>query len=146
MLDNTQTQATTAIARLKSELVHVDDNGCWNSYDHVLICHGCGEFHTVRSQFIGSSLGIGFRFTDRSQLCIPAYKCGKCSGDTIRNAWEKGMSRTAYNSAAAKIGAELRPEPQPCRLCGSTTGRLDDSGAHCLCAARVNLGLPVPAL
>lgn len=150
-LENASTLAEQASAKLESSYVQVADNGFWNSYDHVLICHGCGHFHVVRSQFIGSSLSIGFSFLDGSSLSIPAYKCSNCPGEAIRDAWQNGMHRSAYNRAAFEIGfgAKLSPEPIPCRLCsapGYVGRQLDETGVHNLCAARAARGLDTPAL
>jgi len=143
-----ETQAIKAIEVLKAQLVSVKDNGMFNSYDHVMICHGCGKFHAVRSSFISSSLSIGFRFADESQLYVPAYSCGGCSREVIRDAWKNGTKRLAYNAAASVLGAVLQPEPKPCALCGMVdiTAHLPANGSHNLCAARASRGLPTPSL
>ena len=101
----TKTLASIAIDNLRAELISVPDNGMFNSYDHVVLCRGCGTFHAVRSAFLGASLSIGFAFADGSQAVFPAHSCGKCPGEEIYQAWANGMRRSKLAHAAAQIGA-----------------------------------------
>jgi hypothetical protein len=124
-------------------------------HDYLMICHSCGKLHKVRSEFISSPLAIGFTFSDGSTLSIPANGCPVCMAIKLPReqhpiflAWSKGMTREAYNHAAQSIGANLQPEPKPCRLCHAVDSErhLSANGAHQLCAQLFRRGLPTPAL
>lgn len=143
-----ETRATQAKTELGSKLVTVKDNGMFNSYDHVMVCHGCGAFHAVRSSFISTPMSIGFKFEDGSQLSVPASHCGKCPSEGIRDAWENGMKRLNFNAAAEAIGAQHAPEPEQCRLCLAFDHprHLIADGSHSLCAARARIGNPTPPM
>ena len=148
---NSPTRATIALKALKAEHVKVEDNGMFNSYDHIMVCHGCGAIHAVRSAFISSPLAMSFNFADGSMLTLACNGCPSCmaiKGDEnpIRLAWNKGITYATSKRAAESVGAIVPQPPQPCRLCGGTAGRLDDSGAHSLCAARLAVGQPTPCL
>lgn len=144
-----QTLAGSALDTLKRRLVTVEDNGCFNSYDHVMFCHGCGAFHAVRSAFISSPLVMGFKFSDGSSVGLACHKCPTCPGQEIRDAWEQGIRRSVINKAAQEIGAELLPDLVPCKLCG-TLGvpgyHIQPNGKHELCGQRAARALPTPPL
>jgi hypothetical protein len=108
-MTTTTTQAHEAQKALHAELVKIPQSYC-NSYDHVLVCHGCGTFHAVNTHFLSSPVFIGFDFADGSRLCVPAHACNDCMGkDVIRRAYNEGMSRGHYDRAAKHLGAKLRP-------------------------------------
>ena len=84
----------------------------FGEFDYLMVCHGCGKFHTQRSAFISTPMSIGFSFEDGTNLCVGAYGCADCMtapGKPIRKAYYEGMTREAYNNAAVQIGAILRP-------------------------------------
>lgn len=76
----------------------------WNEKPYLMVCHGCGTYHVVRSAFISSPLAIGFSFADKSSLSIPCYKCPTCPSSAIREAWEKGTKPEVYKRAAQTLG------------------------------------------
>ena len=146
------TQAGAALKQLQDQLVKVADSGRvpFNSYDHIMVCHGCGVFHAVRSCFISTPVGLAFSFEDGSNLTIGGSGCPECMKTTpspIRDAWENGIKRATHDRAADSIGAKRWPEPVPCSICGAGDHpRNLSNGAHGLCSARQRRGLPTPAL
>jgi len=110
------TQAKSAISALKQRLVQIEDDGrTFNAYDHVLVCHGCGEFHAVRSSFLSTPMSIRFDFADGSMLTIGGHGCPACMKNPakpIRDAWENGVRPSTFNRAADAVGAIREPEPE----------------------------------
>ncbi len=152
MTSTERTQAESAIELLDAKYVKLPrrDYG-FAEYDQIHVCHGCGRFHAVRGCFHGSSLSFAFEFSDgKSKLCIPARGCDECmrKDGVIRDAYEKGMTRAAYDRAADEIGAKRRPLPVSCSICGalSNPAHLNAAGAHNLCAALERIGKPTPPL
>lgn len=49
--------------------------------DHVVVCHGCGSFHIIRTAFLGSALSLSFNQQDgdtRRVWVVPAHACPTC--------------------------------------------------------------------
>jgi hypothetical protein len=148
-----RTQASIAVEKLNS-LRTVAEPPRWDYHstrEYIMVCHGCGQFHLVRSIFLSTPLSLAFNFADGSRLDVGCSGCPACMaeldpGNPIRMAWEWGIRRSTHNRAADFLGAKHWPEPQPCTLCGGTSGRLNTDGVHNLCAARAKLGQPTPCL
>lgn len=51
--------------------------------DYILVCHGCGKFHVVRSEFL--SVPMSYRFDipgDSGRFwTIPAHGCPECASE-----------------------------------------------------------------
>ena len=142
------TQAKQARNQLHAKYVVIEDDvrQFHMSYDHLVICHGCGKIHAERCIFMSSPLAIAFKFADGSSVSIPAHGCGECGGEAVKTAYQNGMSRASYDRAATEMGANLRPAPQPCKLCTTLENpvHLNTEGAHSLCAALAKIGKPTP--
>lgn len=107
---------------------------------YTLVCHACGEVHTKELGMLSADL-IGFRFADGHMIAYPMYACQTCMDDKtpreqhpVYLAWRNGMSKAAYNRAAAILGALPREIDTsiPCKVCGRS-GHLRNDGMHELC-------------
>lgn len=92
--------------------------------DYIMVCHGCGKFHIVRSMFISTPCAIQFK-VEGSCYIVPNYACPECNHEPsvigpdnryvgrIRDAFLFGMSaesreranREFYEAWRAKIDA-----------------------------------------
>jgi hypothetical protein len=73
--------------------------------DYIMVCHGCGKFHTVHSAFISSSVAIRLE-----NWCIPCYSCVDCRQvpERIYEAWKNGMSADARAKAQSEFESEWK--------------------------------------
>lgn len=75
---------------------------------YILVCHGCGKFHEMKSEFISVPMSARFDIPESNKSwCIPCLGCPDCmatprdsNGDgPIARAWKNGMTPEAWARA-----------------------------------------------
>lgn len=80
--------------------------------DYICVCHGCGQFHVVRSMFMSVSMMQGFASSTDSKRtwAVPCYACPDCrqtaNGHRIKAAFDHGSTDESKARMQAQFSAE----------------------------------------
>lgn len=87
--------------------------------DYILVCHGCGSFHSQRAEFLSAPGAIAFEVDGGARTwTVPTLGCPACMATPrdperprehpIARAFDKGMTREARGRADLAFRAHWR--------------------------------------
>ncbi len=80
--------------------------------DHIVVCHGCGAFHVLRTSFLSSPMAIGFESTmvDGRSWAVPCRACPTCHAIKTATRDEHPIARAFDHGMAAESRARANRE------------------------------------
>lgn len=64
--------------------------------DYIVVCHGCGKFHIIKTEFLSSSISFAFKTPEGTTWTVQGCGCKECMMENkkdgrIRDAFRNGM-------------------------------------------------------